>query len=149
MDKQNKKLKKRTGFSLMELMVVVLILGLLGSLVITNIFSQAERAKQSIACTQMKTFQQALDLFKQDHGTYPSVEEGLEALIKNPDEEKYTGFMPGGYLSDKTVPKDPWKRAYVYLVEENGFEILSMGADGKEGGTEENADIRLSTCSAK
>ena len=149
MVQEEKSQKKRAGFSLMELMVVVLILGLLGSLVITNIFSQAERAKQSIACTQMKTFQQALDLFKQDHGAYPTTEEGLEALIKNPDAEKYSGYMSGGYLSDKTVPKDPWKRVYVYLSDDNGIDILSLGADGKEGGTEENEDIRLSTCSAK
>ncbi|MCV6607736.1 MAG: type II secretion system major pseudopilin GspG [Campylobacterales bacterium] len=138
--------KKRGGFSLIELMVVIIILGLLASFVMPNIMGKGEQAKQKLACTQMKSMSQSVELFKQDNGSYPETEEGLEALVKNPDSEKYSGFMPGGYFAGKKVPKDPWKHNYVYSATEDGFDIMSFGGDGKEGGEEEKRDIILSQC---
>lgn len=140
------KTKKRAGFSLIELMVVIIILGLLASFIMPNIIGKGEQAKQKLTCVQMKSISQSIELFKQDNGSYPETEEGLEALIKNPSPEKYTGFMPGGYFSGKKVPKDPWKHKYIYTATEEGFDIMSLGADGKEGGEDEKRDIVLSTC---
>ncbi len=143
----NKKVRK--GFSLIELMIVIIILGLLASFVMPNIIGKGEQAKQKLACTQMKSISQSLELFKQDNGGYPETEEGLEALITNPDPEKYSGFMPGGYFSSKKVPRDPWKHNYIYTATEDGFDIISLGADGKEGGEDEKRDIVLSQCEDK
>ena len=138
--------RKRRGFSLMELMVVIIILGLLASLVMPNIIGQGERQKQKLVCINMANIAQTLEIFRQDNGAYPMTEEGLEALVTNPNPEKYTGYAPQGYLSSKNVPKDPWKHPYIYLLGEEGFDLVSLGADGKEGGEDENADIRYSQC---
>jgi len=141
--KRDKKLKK--AFSLMELMVVIIILGLLASLVMPNIIGKGEQAKQNLVCVQMESIANSLQMFKMDNGTYPDTEEGLEALLKNPSEEKYPGYA-NGYL--EKMPQDPWKHRYIYVKDENGaFDLISLGADGKEGGEEENKDLRLSTCS--
>lgn len=139
----NKKMKK--AFSLMELMVVIIILGLLASLVMPNIIGKGEQAKQKLVCVQMESITNSLQMFKMDNGVYPDTEEGLAALVNNPDEEKYPSYA-SGYL--EKLPLDPWKHPYIYIKDENnGFDIMSLGADGKEGGTEENKDLRLSTCS--
>ena len=138
--------KKRSGFSLIELMVVIIILGLLASFVMPNIIGKGEQAKQKLTCTQMKSMSQSIEMFKQDNGSYPETEEGLDALVKNPDSEKYTGYMPGGYFSSKKVPKDPWKHNFIYTATEDGFDMISLGNDGKEGGEEGKADIVLSQC---
>ncbi|MGE4294248.1 MAG: type II secretion system major pseudopilin GspG [Campylobacterales bacterium] len=137
---------KRGGFSLIELMVVIIILGLLAALVMPNVLGKGEQAKQRLTCVQMKNIAQSLEMFKQDNGQYPTTEQGLLALVSNPDPERFTGYLPGGYVSGKNVPKDPWNRAYVYLQEGDGFELISLGGDGKEGGNDENRDLRLSEC---
>jgi len=139
-----KKNQKRKAFSLMELMVVIIILGLLAALVMPNIISKGEQAKQKLVCIQMESIANSLQMFKLSNGVYPDTEEGIEALVKNPDEEKYPSYEPG-YL--EKVPQDPWKHAYIYIKDENsGFDLMSMGADGKEGGSDENMDLRYSTC---
>lgn len=147
MKKMYKKTAFKKGFSLIELLVVIVILGLLAAFIVPNIMGKSEQAKQQITCVQMKSLVQSLELFKQDNGEYPQTQEGLEALVKNPDPEKYTNFLKGGYLNSKTVPKDPWKNAYIYIQTEDGFDIISLGADKKEGGEDEKKDIKLSTCS--
>jgi len=137
---------KRSGFTLIEIMIVIIILGLLASLVMPNLVGKSEEAKQKLVCVQMKSISQALKMFKVDNGSYPDTEEGLDALISNPDEEKYPNYSKNGYLDNKNTPLDPWKRKFVYIKTEDSFDIISLGADGKEGGESENADVKFSQC---
>ena len=137
---------QRSAFTLMELMIVIIILGLLAALVMPSLTGKSEEAKQKLVCIQMKNISQALKMFKVDNGRYPTTEEGLEALIKNPSSDELPNYAKSGYLEDSNLPKDPWGHPFVYLEEDGNPEIISLGADGKEGGTEENKDIRLSEC---
>ncbi len=148
---QNSKLKtqnskSRKAFSLLELMIVIIILGLLSALVLPNLIGKAESAKRKLVCIQMKNIEEALKSFKFDNGMYPTTEEGLEALLKNPDPEKYTNYSPTGYFESKHLPKDPWKHRYIYINNGGEIDIISLGADGKEGGDGEAADITLKEC---
>ena len=136
----------RRGFTLIEIMIVIIILGLLASLVIPNIIGQSEEAKKKLACIQMKSLKNALDNFKVQEGNYPSTQEGLEALLKNPDPQKYPNYPTGGFLGSKKLPKDPWGGKYIYINNDGSIDLISLGADKKEGGSGENADIRLSEC---
>ena len=138
--------KSRKAFSLLELMIVIVILGLLSALVLPNLLGKAESAKRKLVCIQMKQIQEALKSFKFDNGMYPTTEEGLEALLHNPDPEKYTNYAPSGYLEGKTLPKDPWKHPYVYINEGGSINLISLGADGKEGGDGDAKDITLQEC---
>jgi general secretion pathway protein G len=137
----------KKAFSLMELMIVIIILGILASLVMPNLIGKGEQAKQKLVCIQMKTISESLKMFKMEQGNYPDTEMGLKALIKNPDPEKYTSYPKGGYLDSKTVPKDPWKHPVIYVLSDDNFDLISLGADGKEGGKNENKDILFSKCS--
>ncbi len=131
----------------MELMIVIIILGMLATLVLPNLVGKSEQAKQKLVCVQMKTLGDALKTFKIESGKYPSMDEGLMALVKNPDPETYKDYPDGGYLDGQKEPKDPWGNSYVYVNEDDGsFDIVSLGADGKEGGDKENKDISYSTC---
>ncbi len=138
--------KMRSAFTLMELMIVIVILGLLSALVLPNIMGKAEDAKQKLVCIQMKNIDEALKSFKFDNGVYPETEDGLKALLKNPDEEKYKNYANGGYLDGEHLPRDPWKNNYIYLNEDDGVELISLGADGKEEGKDNNKDITLKEC---
>lgn len=133
----------------MELMIVIVILGLLASFVMPNILGQSEKAKKGLVCTQMESIKNALRMFKVDNGSYPTTEEGLEALAQNPSTEKYKNYADGSYFTDGLLPKDSWGNNFVYLNEEGELEIISLGADGKEGGKDEGADISLSGCRKK
>jgi general secretion pathway protein G len=144
--KKRKHMKK--GFSLIEIMIVIIILGLLAGLVLPNLLGQSEEAKKKIVCIQMQSINDALKNFKLQNGMYPSTEEGIKALVSNPDPEKYKSYPDGGFL-DGSVPKDPWKNPYIFLNEEGTIEMISLGADGKEGGSKEASDIRFSTCKEK
>jgi len=137
---------KRGGFSLLELMVVIVILGLLSALVLPNILGKAEDAKRKLVCIQMQNIYEALKSFKFDNGKFPSTEEGLGALIKNPDEEVYKNYATNGYLEGKSVPRDPWKSPYVYINNDGEIELISLGADSKEGGEDEDKDISIKEC---
>ena len=130
----------------MELMIVVVILGLLASFVLPNLTGQSSKAKKKLVCVQMQSIKDSLRLFKVDNGTYPTTEEGLEALIKNPDEKRYRNFDENGYFTDGYLPKDSWGNPFVYLYEDGDLELISLGADNKEGGTDEGKDITLSGC---
>ncbi|BCD63169.1 general secretion pathway protein G (plasmid) [Nitratiruptor sp. YY08-26] len=139
----------KKAFSLMELMIVIIILGLLASLVLPNLIGKSEEAKQKLVCVQMQSIAQALKMFKLDNGSYPDTEEGLKALVKNPDPERYPNYSPKGYFANGQIPKDPWGHPYIYVKTDNGFNIISLGADGKEGGRDENKDISYEDCLKK
>jgi len=128
-------MKKNKGFSLMELMIVLIILGLLGSLVAPKLFSKVSSSKKKTAVAQMQMFETAIDTYRLDIGTVPASLEELRSS-NNPS-------WDGPYLP-KEVPLDPWKNPYVYTVPgDNGnpYKIMSFGADGKSGGDDNNADI--------
>ena len=138
-------MKNQRGFTLIEIMVVVIILGLLAGLVLPRVLGQEEKARISAAKTQIRAIEGALDAFKLDNGFYPATDQGLDALIKKPE----TGRIPnkwreGGYLKPARIPKDPWGRDYVYIAPGNEgreYEITSYGADNEPGGEGNNADI--------
>ena len=134
----------KKAFTLLEIMVVVLILGLLATLIVPNIIAEAEKTKRKIVCIQMQNIYNALNNFKLQYGHYPSTEEGLKALIQNPDPNSYSDYKP--FLDTKTLPKDPWGTPYIYINDNEKIEIISLGADKKEGGEDENEDIKLSQC---
>jgi general secretion pathway protein G len=136
----------RKAFTLIEIMIVIVILGLLASLVVPNLIGQSEQAKEKLVCVQMKSLKNALDSFKIQEGSYPTTEEGLKALIQNPNLQKYKNYPKGGFLGSKKLPKDPWGGDYIYINNDGNIDIISLGADKKEGGTGENKDIRLSEC---
>jgi len=136
----------KKAFSLIEVMIVVVILGLIASLVVPNLIGQSEQAKRKLVCVQMKSLKDSLDSFKVAEGSYPKTSEGLEALINNPDPQKYKNYPKGGFLGSKKLPKDPWGNEYIYVNNGGDVDIISLGADGKEGGSGENADIKLSEC---
>lgn len=135
----------RKGFSLIELMIVIIILGLLASLVMPNLIGQSEQAKRKLTCVQMHSLSDALKSFKVANGSYPQTSEGLKALVTNPDPETYTSYPNGGFVDGK-VPTDPWKNPYIYVKTESLFDIISLGADKKEGGSSDDKDIKFSTC---
>ncbi|MGD9717522.1 MAG: type II secretion system major pseudopilin GspG [Sulfuricurvum sp.] len=136
----------RKGFTLIEIMVVIIILGLLAAFVVPNVTGKSEEAKQKLVCVQMKSLNESLKMFKVDNGTYPTTEEGLKALIANPDPELYSAYASNGYLEGKSVPNDPWNRPYVYINRDDVVDIVSLGSDGKEGGKDEDRDQKLSEC---
>lgn len=136
----------RRAFTLIEMMVVIIILGLLAAFVIPNITGKSEEAKQKLVCVQMKSLSEGLKMFKIDNGAYPSAEEGLSALVTNPSAEKYPSYSPSGYLEGKTLPKDPWNHPFLYINDGTAFDLVSLGADGKEGGSGEEKDQKLSEC---
>ena len=134
----------RRGFSLLELLVVILILGILAAFVAPNLIGAGEKAKRDLVCTQMASVAQALKMFKLDNGTYPDTEEGLEALLNNPDSDKYPNYSNKPYL--EALPKDSWRHPFIYLKKDDNFELISFGADRKEGGSGDGADIYYSQC---
>lgn len=136
----------KSAFTLIEIMMVVIILSLLASVVMPNIISQGERAKSKLVCVQMKSLKNSLDSFKLEEGNYPTTMEGLKALIKNPNPTKYKNYPQDGFLGSKTLPKDPWGGEYIYVNNNGDIDIISLGADRKEGGKGENKDIKLSQC---
>jgi general secretion pathway protein G len=127
------------GFTLIELIVVVVIIGLLAGLVLPQFIRQEEKAKVKTAKAQIELFGTALDTFRLDVGRYPSTEEGLQALRQKPGA---LDRWDGPYLK-KDLPEDPWGKAYVYRSpgEHGPFDILSYGADGVQGGDGDNRDI--------
>ncbi len=131
--------RKEAGFSLIELLIVMVILGLLAALVAPKMFGKAEKAKQNAAQAQIAYFESALDTYRLDVGKFPSIEQGLQALRMNPDESKK---WEGPYLP-KEIPLDPWGNPYVYKHpgEHGYYDLISYGADGLPGGEGENTDI--------
>ena len=134
----------RAGFSLIELLIVIVILGGLVAVVAPGLMDSADQAKRDTVCLKMNDIGKRLDMFKLDNGVYPDTEEGLEALLSNPDAEKYPNYRAKPYL--KKLPKDSWKTPFVYIKKGDEFELVSFAADRKEGGEENNKDILYSEC---
>ena len=140
--KPNKNLKK--SFTIVELMVVVIILGLLASVVVPNLIGKSDDAKKQLVIVQMKQLEESLKLFRLDMGRYPTTEEGLEILISKPETDGFDNYTSGGYLGTGSIPKDPWGNEFVYMLNGTKIEMICLGADGKEGGEDENKDTKLS-----
>jgi general secretion pathway protein G len=132
--------KSNEGFTLVELIVVLVILGLLAAVVAPRIADKLSKGKQQIAKIQIKEIEGALSLFSLDLSRFPSTSEGLDALVRNPGNLE---AWKGPYLAKSEVPLDPWGKAYVYRCpgEHGDFDLFSYGPDGVEGGEGENADI--------
>ncbi len=135
---------KEGGFTLIEIMVVVVILGILASYVAVRYVGRTEEAQRTQARVQIESFSTALAFYKMDNGTYPSTDQGLQALVEPPA----VGQLPrkwkeGGYLEKKQVPKDPWDNDYVYLSPglHGDYDISSYGNDGVQGGEGEEKDV--------
>jgi len=138
------KTKSNHGFTLIELMVVIVILGILVSFIAPRLMGRPDEAKQVKARIQMESLETAIKLYKLDSGMYPTTEQGLQALVEQPQ----TGTLPkkwrkGGYLEKGKVPKDPWGNEFVYLSPgaQGDYDIISYGADGVPGGEEFDKDI--------
>ena len=132
-------MRRSAGFTLLELLVVVLILGLLAGFVAPRYFSQVGKSEINVAKAQLDALAKALDQYRLDTGHYPSPELGLDALVTRPaNEPKWNG----PYLR-KAVPLDPWGKPYLYRMpgEKGDFDLISYGKDGQPGGSGENADI--------
>ena len=136
--------KSPAGFTLIELMVVIVILGILAGLIVPRIMGRPEEAKQLKAKLTIESLETSLRLYKLDNGSYPTTEQGLEALVAAPD----TGEVPkhyrdGGYVEKGRIPLDPWENEFVYLSPgvHGEYDIVSYGADGVPGGEGKNKDV--------
>jgi general secretion pathway protein G len=129
------------GFTLIEIMVVVVIIGLLAAIVAPNLIGNIDRAAVSRTKQDIRSIETALNLYRLDNFKYPSTDEGLEALVASPGETSAPNWKPGGYL--RRVPTDSWNQPYQYAYpgQRGEFDVYSFGADGQEGGEGVNADI--------
>ena len=133
-------LLRNSGFTLLELLIVMIIIGLLAALIGPKMIGRVGESRQTVAKQQIEGFSTALEMFKLDTTRYPTQEQGMEALVATPHGVEN---WKGPYLKKKFIPKDPWGNEYVYVYPgENGdYDIISYGADGAEGGDGENADV--------
>jgi general secretion pathway protein G len=135
--------RRRPGFTLIEILVVIVVIAILATLVAPNIFQHVGAAKSATAKSQIEMLGAALDAYRLDNGSYPSTQQGLDALWERPTVDPPANWRTP-YLR-KPVPADPWGRAYIYLfpgqTNLNGYDLVSYGADGKPGGEGEDADI--------
>ena len=134
--------KTMSGFTLIEILIVVVILGILGAVVVPNILSRPDTARVQAAQTDLRALSQTLEIYRLDNFQYPSSEQGLESLVDRPSgfpEPK--NWNPEGYL--KKLPTDPWGSPYLYEKTGSSYSLASLGADGQEGGEGFDADIHL------
>ena len=127
-------MKNQKGFTLIEIMVVIIILGLLAGLVLPKFLGQEEKAKIEVSKTQIRALEGALDAYKLDNGFYPTTDQGLDALIRKPESGRIpTKWRDGGYLKPARIPKDPWGRDYQFKCpgDHGPFDLYSFGAEGK------------------
>jgi len=138
-------IRHTAGFTLIELMVVIIILGLLAAIVMPRIVGETDKARYGAALAQMRILEDALKRYKLDNGVFPTTDQGLEALVRRPT----SGILPrgwpeGGYLDKQEIPRDPWGNMYLYISpgqHSPDYDLKSFGADGVEGGDSYNADI--------
>jgi general secretion pathway protein G len=131
------------GFTLIEIMVVIAIIGLLATLVVQSLRGATDRAKRTKAMADIAELKTALDRYYIDNGSYPTGDQGLNALVTASGQgAQATNYEEGGYI--RRIPADPWGNPYVYSSDGNNYTLKSYGADGAEGGTGKNADIDAS-----
>ena len=131
-----------SGFTLIEILIVVVILGILGAVVVPNILSRPDTARVQAAQTDLRALSQTLEIYRLDNFQYPSSEQGLESLVEKPSgfpEPK--SWNSEGYI--KKLPTDPWGSPYLYEKSGSSYSLLSLGADGQEGGEGFDSDIKL------
>jgi len=131
------------GFTLIEIMVVVVIISVLIGLIAPNILGRVDEAKVTAARADIATMGQALDMYRIDNGHYPTTEQGLQALVQKPSgSPEPRNWSPSGYMKKKELPLDPWDGEYQYIRYPDGsYDLLSYGADGREGGEGYDKDI--------
>jgi general secretion pathway protein G len=138
----------KSGFTLIEILVVIIIITILASIVSVNVLRKPGEARVSAAKLQIKQLQTAVQLYKTEQGRAPSQDQGLEALVVKPVSDPIPQQYPAdGYLESRKVPKDPWNNDYIYLIpgrSMEAFEIISYGSDGEPGGKGDAADISSS-----
>ena len=134
----------RAGFSLIELLIVIVILGGLMAVVAPGLMDSQRKAARNTMCLSMKSLAGRFEQFELDNGTLPDTEEGIQALLSNPDTDKYPNYPVKPYL--RKVKKDAWNTPFVYIKKGSDVEIISFAADRREGGEEWNKDILLSEC---
>lgn len=132
----------QTGFTLMEIMLVVVIIAMLAAVIVPSLAGRDDQAKQSIVRTDMEGIASALQMYKLDNAHFPSTEQGLLALVEPPSgDPAAANWNPQGYLKKRKAPEDPWGNPYDYVFENGTFDIVSYGADGKPDGEGLDADI--------
>jgi general secretion pathway protein G len=136
-------LRQHAGFTLIEIMAVVVIIGLLSTLVGVQIFAQVDKGRVTATTAQISNLEAVLELFRMDNAHFPSTEEGLQALVVAPPEAR--NFPAGGYIQKGRIPNDPWGNSYQYEKpgqnNPHSFDLWSFGADGKPGGEGVDGDI--------
>jgi general secretion pathway protein G len=139
---KKRKGKNRPGFTMVELMAMLIIIGLLATLVVTKVATKIDQARVTTTKANLKILHSSVNQFKMDTGRFPTEEEGLMALVEQPTD--VDNWEPGGYLETTELPKDGWGNDFYYqLYPESGkpFVVISYGADGDEGGEEYDADL--------
>jgi len=140
----SRKTASQRGFTLIEIMIVVVILGVLAALVVPNMIGKAAEARQTAAASDIRSIANALDMYRLDNFNYPSTDQNLAALVEKPSGfPAAANWSEGGYL--RKLPKDPWGNEYIYISpgKTGPYDLLSMGGDGRIGGEGEAADINL------
>lgn len=138
------KLTDNRGFTLIEIMVVMVILGILASMIVPKIMDRPDEARQTKAAIDIGALSQALQLYKLDNGKYPTTDQGLQALVDPPSVGRLAKkWKKGGYLDKSKVPMDPWDYDFIYISPglHGDFDLMSYGADGEPGGEDFDADI--------
>lgn len=134
---------RQRGFTLIEIMVVVVIVGILAALVVPQVMGRPDQAKVTVARGDLKTIASALDMYRLDNHVYPDTQQGLAALVERPAGSDLPNWNPDGYL--RRLPLDPWGRPYLYLSPgaDGAYDLYTLGADGREGGDGPDADLDL------
>jgi general secretion pathway protein G len=140
---QHPPLQRNAGFTLIEIMAVVLIIGLLSTLVGVNIVNQINKSRATAAAAQISNLEAVLELYQMDNARYPSTEDGLQALVTGGPDAR--NFPPGGYLQKRKIPLDPWQNPFEYQQPGQNntysFDLCSLGSDGQLGGEGVNSDV--------